>query len=119
MEYRLLQWNEKKRITVAVYLKLYIEYFCCCCFLFGWFFWLSRARPEAYGSSQARGQIGVLGVAYTTATAMPDLSHVCNLHYSSWQCQILNPLSEAKDQTCILVRFVTTKPRREQPNTIL
>ena len=32
-----------------------------------------------------------------TATATPDLSHVCNLHHSSWQCRILNPLSEARD----------------------
>ena len=37
-----------------------------------------------------------------TATATPDPSHVCNLHHSSWQRQILNPLSEARDQTCIL-----------------
>jgi len=35
---------------------------------------------------------------YTTATATPDPSHVCNLHHSSWQCQILNPLSKARDQ---------------------
>ena len=37
--------------------------------------------------------------AYTTATAMPDLSHVCDLHHSSGQHQILNPLSKARDQT--------------------
>ena len=40
--------------------------------------------------------------AYTTATAMPDPSHICNLGSSLWQHQILNPLSEARDQTCIL-----------------
>ena len=27
----------------------------------------------------------------------------CDLHYRSWQCRILNPLSKAKDWTCILV----------------
>ena len=32
-----------------------------------------------------------------------DLSCICNLHHSSWQCWILNPLSVARDQTCILV----------------
>ena len=37
--------------------------------------------------------------AYTTVTAMSDLSHVCDLHYSSQQCQILNPLSKAWDRT--------------------
>ena len=30
-------------------------------------------------------------------------SHICNLHPSSWQCQVLNPLSEARDQTHILM----------------
>ena len=36
--------------------------------------------------------------AYTTATAMRDVSHVCDPHHSSLQCQILNPLDEVKDQ---------------------
>ena len=41
--------------------------------------------------------------AYTTATVTPDPSHVCNLHHGSWQCWILNALSEARDRTCILM----------------
>ena len=41
--------------------------------------------------------------AYTTATAMPDPSHVCDLHHSSEQHQILNPQREARDQTCVLM----------------
>lgn len=41
--------------------------------------------------------------AYATATAMLDLSCVCDLHHSLWQCWILNSLSEARDPTCILV----------------
>ena len=41
--------------------------------------------------------------AYVTATAMPDLSHVCDLHHSSWQCWILSPLSKVRDQTCVLM----------------
>ena len=41
--------------------------------------------------------------AYTTATALPDLSYICDLHHSSWQRQILNPLSKARDGTCILM----------------
>ena len=36
-------------------------------------------------------------LAYTTATAKPDLSHVCNLNHTSQQCWILNPLREARD----------------------
>ena len=41
--------------------------------------------------------------AYNTATAMEDPSSVCHLHHSSWQCQILNPLSEVRDRTHILM----------------
>ena len=41
--------------------------------------------------------------AYTTATATLDASSVCNLHHSSRQRQILNQLSEARDQTRVLV----------------
>ena len=40
---------------------------------------------------------------YTTATAALDLSHICDLHHSLWQCQIHNPLNEARDWTCILM----------------
>ena len=36
-----------------------------------------------------------------TATATPDPSHFCKLHHSSLQCRILDPLSEARDQTHI------------------
>ena len=42
-------------------------------------------------------------LAYAAATALPDLSHVSDLHQSSWQCRILNPLSEAKDTPHILM----------------
>ena len=39
--------------------------------------------------------------AYATATATPDPSHVYDLHLSSWQHQILDPLSEVEDRTHI------------------
>ena len=42
-------------------------------------------------------------LAYATATAMPDPSHICDLYHSSWQCQILYPLNKAGDQTPILM----------------
>ena len=35
--------------------------------------------------------------AYATATEMPDLTHICDLHHSSWQLQILHPLSKARN----------------------
>ena len=55
-------------------------------------------------------------LAYATATAMQDPSHICNLYHSSRQHQILNPLSEARDKTrtsWFLVGFISTVPRRE------
>ena len=41
--------------------------------------------------------------AYATATAMCNPGNICELHHSSWQCRILNLLSEAKDLTPILM----------------
>ena len=41
--------------------------------------------------------------AYAIATATPDPSCICDLHHSSPQGQILNPMSEARDQTYILM----------------
>ena len=38
-------------------------------------------------------------LAYTTATAKPDLSHMCDQHHSSQQHQIFNPLSKVRDRT--------------------
>ena len=42
-------------------------------------------------------------LACATATAVPDLSHVCSLHHSSRQHRILNPLSKAGDRTRVLI----------------
>ena len=38
-------------------------------------------------------------LAYDTATGIRDLSHICDLHHSSWPCLIPDPLSMARDQT--------------------
>ena len=42
-------------------------------------------------------------LAYTTATAMPALSRICNSHHSLWQHRILNPLRGTRGRTSILV----------------
>ena len=55
-----------------------------------------RSRPDVQCSQL---QLPVC----TTARAMLDRSHVCDLHHSSWQCQILNPRSEARDGTHVLM----------------
>ena len=41
--------------------------------------------------------------AYATVTAMQDPGHSFDLHHSSQQCRIPNPLSEARDGTCVLM----------------
>ena len=51
--------------------------------------------------------------AYATATATWDLSRICVLHYSSPQHWIPNPLSEARDQTCI---FMDTSQFQNPPS---
>ena len=55
-------------------------------------------------------------LVYTTATATQDLSCVWDLHHSSWQRRILNPLSEIRVKptaSWFLVGFVSTAPWRE------
>ena len=64
------------------------------------FFAFFMATPIAYGSSWAKGRIGV--TAKATATATQDLSRVCDLHCSLRQHWILNAPSEVRDQTQIL-----------------
>ena len=62
-------------------------------------------------------------LACTRVTAARNLSRICNLHYSSRQRQILNPLSsEARDQTCVLMdasQIRSTEPEWELPKSAL
>ena len=56
-------------------------------------------------------------LVYATATAMQDPSCICDLHHSSKQWRILDPLNEARARTLIfvdgnrLVGSVTTEPQ--------
>ena len=59
-------------------------------------------------------------LAYTKATAMPDLSHIGDLHHSSQPHWILNPVSEARIEPAsswILVAFVSTEPWMGSPGS--
>ena len=62
-------------------------------------------RPEVESELQL--------LAYTTATATPDLSCIFDLHRSSQQCQILNPLSKDPVSSRILAGFVSAVPQWE------
>ena len=68
----------------------------CLIFLF-YFFVFPRLHPW-HVEAPRPGVLSELQLpAVTTATAIPDLSCICDLHSSSWQCRILNTLSGARE----------------------
>ena len=73
------------------------------CFFFSFSFYIA---PMKHGSPSLGVESELQLLAYTTATAKPDLSHSCDLCHSLWQQWIINTLSEARYQT-------HTKPREE------
>ena len=79
-------------------------------FLFSFFFFFFLVRVCFLGPHLWHMEVSMLGAeselqlpAYTIATAMPDPSHICNLHHSSRQRQLLNLLSKARYRTHILM----------------
>ena len=85
-----------------------IPAFCCCCYCCFFVFLVHMEVPTPGVESELQL------LAYISATAMSDPSHICELHHNSWQHWIPNPLSRARDRTCVpphgLVAFVTTEP---------
>ena len=71
-------------------------YICVCLFVF------FRVTPAAYGGSQATSNPSCC-CRPTPVTATPDPSRISDLHHSSQQRQILNPLKEARNPTHNLV----------------
>ena len=67
------------------------------------YFLFCMATPAVYKVPRLGAKSELQLPGFATATAKPDLSFICNLHHSTWQCQILNTLSEAKDRTPILM----------------
>ena len=86
----------------------------------------------AHGGSQARGPIEATDAGLQHGhnavgsephlqptpqlTAMQDPSCICDLHHSSEQHQILNPLNKASDRTCNLMvpsQSISTVPSQE------
>ena len=74
--------------TIKFYFIYLFIYFC--------LFVISWAAPVAYGGSQARDKSELQPPAYTRATATRDPSRVSNLHHSSRQRRIVNPLSKGQ-----------------------
>ena len=77
--------------------------------LFFLVFCFFRAALVVYGVPRLGVESELELPAYTTASATWDPSHVCNLHHSSWEYWILNPLIEPgikPASSWILVGFV-------------
>ena len=66
------------------------------CFLFVCFCFLGP-HPRHMEVPRLGVELELQLLAYITATATRDLSSVCDLHHSSWQHHILNPLTKAGD----------------------
>ena len=66
-------------------------------------FFLFRAAPMSYQSSQARGQIRAIAAGLPHSHSKQDPSCICDLHHSLWQCWIPDPLNEARDWSHILM----------------
>ena len=67
------------------------------------FFFFLGPHPQHMEVPRLGDELELQLLATATATATWDPSCVCDLHHSSWQCRILNPLSKARDQTHILM----------------
>ena len=65
--------------------------------IFFFFFAFSRTSPRHMEVTRLGGQSELQPPAYARATATQDL------HHSSWQCRIFNPLSKARDRTRNLI----------------
>ena len=83
--------------------------FCSCIFIFCLF----RATSVAYGSSLSLNSLG-RGLSHSHSDTRSKL-YLGSTAYSR-QCQILNPLRVARDQTCVLMdtsQVHTTEPQCE------
>ena len=74
---------------------------CFCLFVFVFYFLGLYTQHMEFPKLGVKSELQLL--PYTIATAMPDLSFVCNPQHSSWQRRILNQLSKARDWTWNLI----------------
>ena len=70
----------------------------CCFFVFLSFVFLGRTHSIwRFPGQGVQSELQL--PTYPIATATPDPSHICGLHHSSQQRQLLNPLNKGRDQT--------------------
>ena len=91
MGYFHAEWTSPESNQLSVLkpkVKSCLFFFFCFCFVF---LAISWAAPAAYGGSQARGRIGAVTIGLRQSHS--------NLHHSSRQRRIVNPLSKGRDRT--------------------
>ena len=102
MPYKAKQNKQTQPHIYIIKILLYITYLK---YIYFFFFFSGFLGPHLWHMEVSR--LGVKSElqlpAYTTATATQDPSHICKLHHSSRQCRILNPLSEARYRTRVLM----------------
>ena len=74
-----------------------------CVFFFSFSFLRLHLQHMGASSIEVKSELHLLVYSTARATATLAPSKVCDLHRSSRQCRILNPLSKARDQTRILL----------------
>ena len=67
--------------------------------VFGVSFVFSGPYPQHMRVPRLGDELELQLLAYATSTTTQYPSRIFDLHHSSWQCQILNPLSKARDRT--------------------
>ena len=106
---QIMSWYSYKRVTLicdSMQMYWWSQVFCCLCCSFAFLGQMEVPRLGVKLELQLQ--------AYATTIAMEDPSlHHSNLHHSSWQHRIPDPLSEVRDRTCILmdtswIRFLCT-----------
>ena len=115
--HRIKSWKKALSLTLADETEIRISFFSSLyflillkeCFLFLSFPFFSfcflgpQMQHMEVPKPGVESEIQLPATATVTATAISGTSHICDLHHSSWQCWILNPLSEAWDQTHIIM----------------
>ena len=85
-----LSWNMRITVSIKILPSMLFYFF---------YFFLLGAPPVAYEVPRLGVKSELQLPGYATVIAMRDPSHVCDLHHSSQQCQILDLLSKPRDQT--------------------
>ena len=87
--------------SIRSQIKYTIKVISCMCLLFFYCFLGLNLQHMEVPRLGVKLELQLL--AYTTATVTWDPSLVCKLHHSSQQCQVFNPLIEARNQISILM----------------